>query len=486
MSFKGYFVSVLLVIMVLIETSIADINSKKYTDINFYQLVERVLEVYPTLKVAEMEIEQAVQEKRQIESSLSWLLNGTVGLTHDLTGIGTPSDRFDINSSINRQLESGATVSLSAGYRYEDSAFAFSPSFPNPANTTSIDLSYRLPLSQGYGNPAYNEGVATADASYKLAKANLSLVRISLMQQAKDIFYTFTLIEKRKKNAIQAINRTKKLSQYINKNMTLGLSEKKDQLQVKAQLDSAIAQLSVIQLQWNELSHSLDRLLVNKLSIKFRPILMSALKVNHPDIYELLKISEKYHPSAKIAQARVDIAQSQIDSAKDVKKDNLDLVMSVGTRTSNGESTSGSVSEKDWAGAVSIQYKHLFDDRGVTAKHKQSLIDKNIAEQNLKKITDDIYFSVTKLRAEILLAKLALDDSFQRLNSESLKLKEAEKNFRTGRVDTAQLIQFQNEFYSAELNYQSQKVDLNKRIIDLQIYSGEFLEELKHQSRVIK
>ena len=210
MSFKRYFVSALLVLMVSVETSSADLNSKKHTGINFYQLVERVLEVYPTLKIAEMEIEQAVQEKRQIESSLSWLLNGTAGLTHDLTGIGTPSDRFDINSSINRQLESGATVSLSAGYRYEDSTFSFNPAFPNPAHTTSVDLSYRLPLSQGYGNPIYNEGVASADASYKLAKANLSLIRISLMQQAKDIFYTFTLMEERKKNAVQAINRTKK------------------------------------------------------------------------------------------------------------------------------------------------------------------------------------------------------------------------------------------------------------------------------------
>ena len=486
MSFKRDFISVLLVIVLLIETSIADQNDKKYTGINFYQLAGRVLEVYPTLKIAEMEIEQAVQEKRQIESSLSWLLNGAVGLTHDLTGVGTPSDRFDINSSINRQLESGGIVSLSAGYRYEDSTFSFSPSFPNPAHTTSIDLSYRLPLSQGYGNPVYNEGVATADASYKLAKSNLSLIRISLMQQAKDVFYTFTLLEKRKKNAIQAINRTKKLSQYINKNMTLGLSEQKDQLQVKAQLDSAIAQLSVVQLQWNELSNSLNRLLVNKSTIKFRPILISALKVNHTDINELIKITEKYHPSAKIAQARVDIAQSQINSAKDVKKDNLDLVMSVGTRTSNGENNTGSVSEQDWAGAVSIQFKHLFDDRGVTAKYKQSLIEKNIAKQNLKKVNDDIYFTVTRLNSEISLAKLALNDSYQRLNSESLKLKEAEMRFRTGRADTAQLIQFQNEFSSAELNYQSQKIELNKRIIDLQIYSGEFLSELNHHSRVIK
>lgn len=483
MNFKYLFISVLLV---LTSIANADISEQKITNITFYQVMQRVLERYPSLKIAEMEVEQAIEQKREIESGLGWILNSTVGVTHDLTGIGTPSDRLDLSSSINRQLKSGATLSLSGGYRYEDSSLSFSPVLPNPAHTTRLDLSYRVPLSQGNGNPVYIEGLATAEAAHELAKANLSLLRISLTEQVKEIFYSFLLLDKRIENAKASVNHTKKLTLFIKKNINLGLSERKDRLQIKAQLDSKLAELSAIQLQWTQLRNSLNRLMLEKWASNIQPILLSNISVKPSKVDTLILITKAYHPIIKIARAKLDVAQSQINSAKDIKKDNVDLVMSVGTRTSNGENTTSTVSEQNWAGAVSIQYKHLFDDSGVTSKYKKALIEKSIAVQDVQKANDDIYYTVFGLTSEIALAKSAVNKSYQRFKSESLKLKEAEERFRTGRVDTAQLIQFQNELSFAELNYQNQKVDLNKRIIELQIYSGQFWEELNKYKGIRK
>jgi len=117
-------------------------------ELTIYQVMQRVLDRYPSLKISDMEVAQAIEQRQQVESSLGWILNSAAGVTHDLTGLGTPSDRLDVSSSISRQLKSGATLSLSGSYRYEDSSLPFG-SLPNPAHTTRLDLSYRLPLLQG-------------------------------------------------------------------------------------------------------------------------------------------------------------------------------------------------------------------------------------------------------------------------------------------------------------------------------------------------
>lgn len=122
---------------------------------------------------------------------------------------------MDINGSLGRQLKSGATLSLSGGYRYEDSSLSFSPVLPNPAHTTQLDLSYRLPLSQGEGNPLYVEGLISADAGHELAKANQLLTRISLAEKVKDLFYSSLLTQAKIVNAKQAVTRTRKLEAYI-------------------------------------------------------------------------------------------------------------------------------------------------------------------------------------------------------------------------------------------------------------------------------
>lgn len=460
----------------LMSTAIIAETVNKNT-LTIYQVMQRVIDRYPSLKISEMEIAQAAEQRQQVESSLGWILNSSAGITHDLTGLGTPSDSLDVNGSIARQLKSGATLSLSGGYRYEDSSLTFSPLLPNPAHTTKLDLSYRLPLSQGEGNPLYSEGVVSAEAGYELAKANQLLTRITLAEKVKDLFYASVSTDARLINAKQAVQRTKKLEVYINKNFKLGLSEEKDRLQVRAQLRSKLAELSAIQLIWQQQKTSLNRLMLEDWAQELQPLL---LEINSKDyvLDEVIKTTKAYHPAVMISHAKLDIAESQIKSARDTKKDNLDLVLSVGARTSDGESATSTVSERDWAGAVRLEYRHLFDNKGVSSKYKQAQLQKNIALQDIQKVTDDIRYTVSGLVAEIKAAKFAVKTAFQKLKSESLKLKEAEHRFRSGRADTAQLIQFQNEYSFSELAYQNQKIELNNRIIALQILTGRFWTEL--------
>ena len=467
--------------MLVVNSVFAGVDRGRQQELNIYQVMQRVLDRYPTLKIAEMEVAQAAQQIRQIESSLGWILNSAVGITRDLTGLGTPSERLDVSGSIARQLQSGATLSLSGGYRYEDSSLSFSPVLPNPAHTTKLDLSYRLPLLQGEGNPVYSEGLVSADAGLELAEANNLLLRIALTEKVKDLFYSSVLTSAKIKNSKQSVRQAKKLSLYINKNVKLGLSENKDKLQAKAQLDSKLAELSAIQLQWKQLQNALNRLMLEEWLKGFKPALLSG-KYKALNVSELIERTKAYHPAIKFSYAKLAISESQINSARDKKKDSVDLVMSVGTRTSDGNSLGGTVSEKDWAGAVSLQYKHLFNDDGVSAKYKRALLEKNIALQNIIKTNNDIHYTVSGLVSEVEFAELAVKTTRQRLKSESLKLKEVEHLYRSGRADTAQLIQFQNDYSIAQLSYQNQKIDLHNRIIALQIYTGQFWDELTNRS----
>jgi outer membrane protein TolC len=219
---------------------------------------------------------------------------------------------------------------------------------------------------------------------------------------------------------------------------------------------------------------------------EFTPVLIRTKNKAHYDLHRLINTTQEYHPAVTVSQAQLEIAESQINTARDSQRDNLDLVMSVGTRTSDGDSTTGKVSEKDWAGSVTIEYKYLFDEKGVSSKYKQALLQKNIALENIVKAKDDVRYTVSGLVAEIKAAIIAVDKARKKLNSEALKLKEAENRFRNGRADTAQLIQFQNEYSFAELSYQSQKVELNNRIIALQIFTGKFWDEIANYHGVKK
>ena len=460
--------------LVLVAPLVA--NEKKM-ELTIYQVMQRVLDRYPSLKIAEMEVFQAEQQKYQIESTLGWMLNSSAGITHDLTALGTPSDRMDVVGSVARKLKSGSTVSVTGGYRYEDSSLSFNPALPNPAHTTRLDLNYRIPLLQGEDNPLYTEGLVTAESANEIAKANLLLTRITLAEKVKDLFYSSAVTQARIENTQQAIIRARKLEDYIDKNIKLGLSEEKDKLQVTAQTNSKLSELSTIRIQWKQQQYSLNRLMLEEGGTNILPLLTTFEK--NYNLQDLIHLTSSSHPTIKISEAKLSIAESKIISARDDKKDNFDLVMSVGSRTSDGNSKTGTVSEKDWAGSVNLEYKHLFDDKGVTSKYKQAQLERNIALHNIQKSNNDIRYTVSGLVSEIEEAQLAVKSAYNKLKSESLKLKEAEHRYRNGRANTAQIIQFQNEYSFAELSYQNQKIDLNNRMTALQIISGQFWTDLE-------
>ena len=101
--------------------------------LTYMQVLERVIQTYPTLQAATLQLERARQENARVQSQLGWTLNAQAGAGRDLSIIGTPVDRADGGASINRKLSSGSTLQFGANYLREDSTQTFSPLIPNPS-----------------------------------------------------------------------------------------------------------------------------------------------------------------------------------------------------------------------------------------------------------------------------------------------------------------------------------------------------------------
>ena len=120
---------------------------------SYEQVLQRVVDYYPSLKTAAIQTERSKQEYIKVQSQLGWQLGAQAGMSHDVSLFSVPNDNINIGAGLSRQIESGGALSLSAGVNYDDSETSFSPTLPNPATRTSIDVDYRLPLARGSETP---------------------------------------------------------------------------------------------------------------------------------------------------------------------------------------------------------------------------------------------------------------------------------------------------------------------------------------------
>ena len=103
----------------LIPTTV--LSAEKPDSLTYTQALQNVINTYPTLDIARLQVEQARQELDKVESTLGWALAAQGGLNHDVSLFGTPSDVADALASLDRTLRSGDRVGVSGSYRYEDS-----------------------------------------------------------------------------------------------------------------------------------------------------------------------------------------------------------------------------------------------------------------------------------------------------------------------------------------------------------------------------
>ena len=440
---------------------------------SFDQVLQQVIDHYPSVRTAVYQVERAQQENKKIESQLGWQLNSQAGFSRDVSAFGTPTDSLGLSAGLSRQLTSGAILGVDAGMIRDDASTVFSPSLPNPVTSTSLNLNYRHPLEKGAGNPAYTQGLESAAAATTLAEADRKAIYDQLAAQVIELYLAAATTQARIKNIEQSIVRGKRLKKYIKDRLDLGVSEEKDVLQAEAQLKGQQAERQGLLMAWQKQKISLNRLMGKKWDKELYPVTKASVSLPGESETFLFDQVKQHSPSLLNIKAQLQLAESEIKINRDAKQDNLDLVMFVGNRTNEGDIIGGSLSESEVVGGVRLEFNRGMDKRGFDAELYQSQIDRGIALQNQKQVLEDLQYELSSLLAETKAGQSALNAYHQSARSEKKKLNEAVQRYKEGRADTDQLIQFEAQLSLAELSVELQKIELLRRFYGLNLLRGE-------------
>jgi outer membrane protein TolC len=445
---------------------------------NFYQVLQQVVDHYPSVKTALYQLERAQQENKKIESQLGWRLTSQVGVLRDVSAFGTPVDSLNLSASLFRKLATGATVEVAAAISKNDSSNVFSPFQPNPVTLTGINLKYRLPLAKGYNNPLYSQGLEFADAGVRLAEAEQKAIYDLLAGQLIELYLAAAITQAKIKNAEQSIERSKRLKKYIYNRRNLGVAEEKDILQVEALLKNQQAERQGLLVIWQKQKISLNRLMGKKWHQEFYPAIQSV--VGFPDKSESFLYAQVKQNSSSLwaIKGQLQQAESAIKIQRDAKKDSLDLLLSIGNKTSAGDTIANDISESELVGGVVLEFNRGIDKRAYDAELYQAQIDRGIALQNKQRVLEDLQYNLFSLLAEIKAGNAALNAYKLSASSEKKKLNEAERRYKKGRADTDQLIQFETQLSMAELAVNLQTIELLRRFYGLSLLRGELWENI--------
>lgn len=442
------------------------------------QVLQRIVNHYPSLKSAAIQVERASQSAIKAESQLGWRLGAQGGFARDVSLFGTATDRVDVGGSLSRSFESGSSLGLEASASREDSAVVFSPSLSNPATSTSVDLNYRQPLAKGSDNPLYSEALASAKAEITIARAESAARYDQLASQLIEIYMAAATTQARIGNSERAIERSKRLRNYIKDRANLGVSEDKDILQADAQLKGHKAELRSLQTLWQQQRISLNRLMGRDWSAEIKTSYTGGATVDENTYDVLYEQARKHNPDLLVIDGRIQLADSAIRTRRDARQNNLDLVLFVGNRTQEGNTSTGSTSESDLVGGVRLEFSQDVDKSGVDAELYQAQLERSAAIEDKRQLIEDMQYELSSLLAEIEANSGAIDAYQDSVNSESKKLKDATERYRTGRTDTDQLIQFEDQQSRAELSLELQRIELTRRYYSLSLLTGSLWQSI--------
>jgi outer membrane protein TolC len=436
------------------------------------QVLQRALERDATLRVAGMQLERARQDTERAEGQLGWTLNGQGGVARDVNTVGAPVDRSDISAGVERRLESGSTMGLSAGAVREDGETTLSPLLPNPSQTTRVDLSYRMPLAKGTDNAEYRGALEGADAAAESARADHDAGRNQLGQRTADLFYGAALTRARLATAEEAIRRAERFRSFIAANQRLGVSEEKDRLQAEAQWRARVAEHGALTVTWENQRTALNRLMERDWDSEWQPLVAEAAEVAPADLRLLEAEATAQSPDLRRERARLRTAEAALARSRDAVRDKADLVLSVGNRTLEGDVMGTTASTSERVGSLRFEYRAALDRRGSDAEVTQAYLDRAMAQQRIDSVQTELRYTVARLAAEIASAAAAQRQAQARQQAEQAKLDDATRRHRQGRIDTAQVIQFENDYEAATLALTQQTIDLARRRTELDIVRG--------------
>jgi len=445
--------------------------------LSMQQVLQRVMDHYPSIKSAALQVQKAREENIKAESQLFWLLNANAGFARQTSLFGTASDRYSMGAALNRNLDNGGLLGFNANLAKEDAEDTFGPTVPNPSTKTRFDVNYRHRLQKGADNPQYAESKVAAKAGEQLAQSDELVLYDSLANQVIELYLSAATTRARINSIDKTIERGLRLKKYIDDEFKLGLSEEKDVLQVNARLSINEADKKSLLVVWQQQLISLNRLMGRQ----WDKDLLPDTGLNQPEIMSFDDIyfeTQKYSPALKGIEARLLLTDSAIRRSRDEQKDQLDLVMFLGNEFNQGDTSIGDLDESELIGGLSLEFNRGLDKSGLNAALRQAHFDRGVALQDKKQLLEDIQYNVASLLAEIKSSEQALNAFRESVTAERKKLDEATLRYKDGRIETDRIIDFESQLATAELSYDLQTIELSRRYHKVNLLRGSIWEGL--------
>ena len=151
----------------------------------------------------------------------------------------------------------------------------------------------------------------------------------------------------------------------------------------------------------------------------------------------------------------------------------------VGNKTSSGDSISGDVSNSDIVAGVQLSFSQNMDKSAENAALYQAQLERGLQLQNKKQLLEDLHYDLASLLAEVSAVSESITAYQKSRIAEQKKLKDAEKRYRSGRIDIDQLLQFENQLSATELTLNLQQMELQKRLLKLSLLKGGIWQTIK-------
>ncbi len=451
------------------------VDSRAYTLDRF---IDESLNKYSEVRLADLNINRLAYEMGKAESQLGWVLTSQGGYSRDASIYGLQSDTVDFSVGLQKLLASGNTLSVTGSYvrtKTEQVLFGFAP---NPSNITNVELNYRIPLLEGETNPQYLYAVKKAEIERKISSLDKQQVKEKLISKLIDIFFAVVTIDSRLVTAKKSLERAQKLHRYIKNDISLGLLEEGEILQVDSQIYTLkLEQQKIADLREKQVA------LINRFLEKE---LASTFVIDAENIYKtvgdlnvqttIARVKENNYEIEKL-KARRELIDSALTLSRNREKDKLDVVLSVGVQNRRGDIGNNAINDTDTTGMVKLEYRNAMDKRAFSSERLQLQIDKESNNERMVSVVEDLEYETYDLVKQIERSKEIVKITESLYLNETRKYRDIIKRFRNGRSTTNTVIQFDNDRIRAELDSETEKYELAKRFSLLKLKQGFFLNQ---------
>ena len=450
------------------------VHKSKY---NLERFVKESLKVYPALKIAKLNLDRLELELGKAASQLGWVLTGQGGFSRNSSSFGIQSDVVDFGVGLEKLLESGDTLSLNGDYEHVDSDAALFSLLPNPSDTTNLSINYRMPILEGVNNLKYSFSIDQAEINKKISELKVQKIRDTFILKLTDIFYSISILDARYRTAMKSLERTKKLRLYIKNNIDLGLLEKGEILQINSQIYTLKLELQKISDLKEQQTIAINRFLKRPFLSNFETVDSSNIDNIEFSRSKIIENVKKYSVELKENNLQLELLDSALALSRDREKSKLDIVMSVGVQNRSGPSSTGEIDDTVTTGMVRLEYRAALDKRTFNSERLQIQIDREKNKEEGVSLIDDLEYETNILISRIIKSKNIVKLSQAKNKNETDKYKDIFKRYKGGRATTNTVIQFDNERIRAELDYDTERYELEKIIESLNIKQGLYFNE---------